>query len=64
VARRWIAEYRAQTRQGAAERGKDGRRTKDSKNMPWVVTTECADGKKVANKVISTTKAADLPPSL
>ena len=31
--------------------------------MPWVVTIECAN-KRVANKVISTIKVADLPSSL
>jgi hypothetical protein len=40
-----------------------GRRTRKTCPGCWVVAIECAD-KKVANKVISTTKVADLPPSL
>jgi hypothetical protein len=50
-------------RDKALQRCKDGRRTKDSKDMPWIVTTKCAD-KKIANKVISNIKVAELPPSL
>jgi hypothetical protein len=53
----------APRRDKALQRGKDGRRTRDSKDMPWVVTTECAD-KNIANKVISNIKAAELPPNL
>jgi hypothetical protein len=45
------------------QRGNDGRRTRDSKEAPWTVTIQCAN-KKIAYKVISTTKAVELPPSL
>jgi hypothetical protein len=50
-------------RDKALQRGYDGRRTKDPKEMPWVVTIECAS-KKIANKVISAIRVAELPPGL
>jgi hypothetical protein len=50
-------------RDKALQRGYDERRTKNSKYMPWMVTIDCAS-KKIANKVISTIKIAELPPSL
>jgi hypothetical protein len=62
LAGRWTAE--AVARRGKAlQRGYDGRRKKDSKDMHWVVTIECTS-KKIANKVISAIKVAELPPSL
>jgi hypothetical protein len=45
------------------QRGNDGRRTKDSKEAPWTVAIQCAN-KKIAYKVISIIKVAELPPSL
>jgi hypothetical protein len=50
-------------RDRALLRGNDGRRVRDSKEAPWTVTIQCAS-RKIANKVISTIKVAELPPYL
>jgi hypothetical protein len=50
-------------RDRALQRGNDGRGLRESKEAPWTVTTHCAS-KQIAHKVTSTTKVADLPPSL
>ena len=50
-------------RDRALMRGNDGRRVRDSKEAPWTVAIQCTS-KKIANKVISAIKVAELPPSL